>query len=67
MDVFDYFAFVVISVLLATVVGAIVVIGSLPGNIAAERNHPYATAVNAAGWISLCTLGACGHWRSSGP
>ena len=58
MDAFDYFAFVVIAVMLATVVIVIVVLGSLPGKIAAERKHPYATAINAASWISLITLGA---------
>ena len=34
LDVFDYFAFVVMGVLFATVVIAIVVIGGLPGRIA---------------------------------
>ena len=58
MDAFDYFAFVVITVLLATVVVIIVVLGSLPGKIAAERKHPYAAAINAASWISMITLGA---------
>jgi len=57
-DVFDYFAFLVLAVLLATVVVLIVLVGSLPGKIAASRNHPYATAIAAAGWISLATLGA---------
>jgi uncharacterized membrane protein YozB (DUF420 family) len=58
MDAFDYFAFLVIAVLLATVVVVIVLLGGLPGRIAAGRNHPQATAVAAAGWISLATLGA---------
>jgi Protein of unknown function (DUF3302) len=58
LDAFDYFAFFVMAVLLATVVVIIVAVGSLPGKIAASRNHPYAAAVNAAGWISLLTLGA---------
>lgn len=57
LDAFDYFAFLVMAVLLATVVVIIVLVGSLPGRIAASRNHPYAAAVNAAGWISLLTLG----------
>ncbi len=58
IDAFDYFAFVVLAVLLSTVVVAIVLLGGLPGRIAAGRNHPQATAVAAAGWISLVTLGA---------
>ena len=58
LDVFDYFAFVVMGVLFAAVVIIIVVIGGLPGRIATLRNHPQAAAIKAAGWISLITLGA---------
>ena len=36
----------------------IVELGALPGQIAVKRGHPYATAVNAAAWISLITLSA---------
>lgn len=58
IDFFDIFAFVVFTVLLCTAVFVIVTIGSLPGKIAAKRGHPHAKAINAAGWISLATLGA---------
>ncbi len=58
IDGFDLFAFLVIAVLLLTAVVIIVLLGGLPGKIAASRNHPYAKAVAAAGWISLVTLGA---------
>ncbi len=58
LDVFDYFAFVVMGVLFAAVVIIIVVIGGLPGRIATARKHPQAAAIKAAGWISLFTLGA---------
>lgn len=58
IDGFDLFAFIVMAVLLVTAVAALVVVGSLPGKIAASRNHPYASAIAAAGWISLATLGA---------
>lgn len=58
LDAFDYFAFVVLGVLLATVVVIVVTLGALPGKIATQRGHPHATAVTAAGWISLATLGA---------
>ena len=58
LDVFDYFAFVVMGVLFVAVVVIIVVIGALPGRIATSRNHPQAAAITAAGWISLITLGA---------
>ncbi len=58
IDGFDIFAFIVFAVLLAAVVFIIVELGALPGQIAVKRGHPYATAVNAAAWISLITLGA---------
>ena len=58
LDVFDYFAFVVMGVLFAAAVIMVVVLGALPGRIATSRNHPQAAAITAAGWISLITLGA---------
>ena len=58
VDGFDIFAFVVMAVLLATAVVLVVTLGGLPGKIAAKRGHPQATAIAAAGWISLLTLGA---------
>jgi hypothetical protein len=58
IDAFDVFAFVVFGVLLVAVVAMIVVVGSLPGKVAAQRGHPQAKAIAAAGWISLITLGA---------
>ncbi|HZZ73341.1 MAG TPA: DUF3302 domain-containing protein [Pirellulales bacterium] len=57
-DGFDLLAFIVLGVMLATLVVAIVFLGSLPGKIAAKRGHPYAAAVNVASWISFLTLGA---------
>jgi NADH:ubiquinone oxidoreductase subunit 6 (subunit J) len=58
IDAFDIVAFIVLGVLLGAVVVVIVLLGGLPGKIAAVRNHPQARAINAAGWISLITLGA---------
>ncbi|MCA9100327.1 MAG: DUF3302 domain-containing protein [Pirellulales bacterium] len=58
IDAFDIFAFVVLAVLVAAIVVVIVVVGSLPGKIARSRSHPQASAIAAAGWISLVTLGA---------
>ena len=58
IDGFDIFAFVVFAVLLMVAVIVIVMLGALPGRIAAKRGHPYAAAVNVAAWISLVTLGA---------
>ena len=58
IDGFDIFAFVVFAVLIGTAVVLIVLLGSLPGKIAAKRGHPQAAAVDAAAWISLVTFGA---------
>jgi hypothetical protein len=58
IDGFDWFAFLVFAVLLAVAVVLIVFVGGLPGRIARTRNHPNASAITAAGWISLITLGA---------
>jgi hypothetical protein len=58
LDVFDYIAFVVLGIIATVFVSLIVVIGSLPGKIASRRNHPQATAIGVAAWISLLTLGA---------
>src|SRR4029079_11136692 len=46
----------VFAVLFAILVTLVVVLGALPGRIAARRGHPQAKAVAAAGWISLITL-----------
>ncbi len=34
-------------------------IGSMPGRVAAERNHPKAEAIKIGGWATLI-LGCCG-------
>lgn len=71
IDGFDIFAFFVMGVLLLTIVAAVVILGGLPGKIAAERGHPQAKAIAAAGWISLATLGALWPiafvWAFTGP
>jgi hypothetical protein len=48
-------AFILIFVLLVIVTAVIVILGSLPGKIAKERNHPYLEAVNVASWVSIFT------------
>ena len=52
MDVFDIIAF---AVLIVAAVVIIVLLGSLPGNIAARRGHPQASAIAVAGWLGLVT------------
>ena len=51
----SYVALFVIFFLLVLITAAIVVIGSLPGKIALNRDHPWAEAVNVASWIGLAT------------
>jgi hypothetical protein len=58
MDALDIFALVVIAILLAVVIWLVVLLGSWPGNIARQRNHPQADAITALGWIGIITLGA---------
>jgi hypothetical protein len=58
LDVFDYFSFVVLGILITVFVTFVVAAGSLPGKIAQRRNHPQANAISVAAWISLLTLGA---------
>ena len=47
----DYFALIVLLVLIVTLVVGWVVLAMLPGRIAAKNNHPQARAVNVAGWL----------------
>ena len=51
----DYLALGVILFLLVLITAAIVLLGSLPGQIARRRNHPWPDAVNVASWIGLAT------------
>jgi hypothetical protein len=46
-----FFIFFLVIVLAAVIVA----LGSLPGNIARKRGHPWPDAVNAASWIGLAT------------
>lgn len=54
----DYFAWLVLLVIVVSVVLAFVALAMLPGQIARKRGHPQADAINAAGWLGLLlTLG----------
>ncbi len=35
----------------------VVTLGQLPGQIAKQRNHPQAAAINVASWLGVATLG----------
>lgn len=57
MDFLDIFALIVIAILIAVVIWLVVLLGSMPGNIAKKRGHPQAEAIQALGWIGLITFG----------
>jgi amino acid transporter len=57
MTVLDVFALIVLIVLVAAVVGIWVILGMMPGKIAAKRNHPQAEAINICGWLGVITMG----------
>lgn len=59
VDALTIFAWIVIAILFLAIAAAIIALGSLPGQIARKRNHPQATAINAASWIGLA-LGGIG-------
>jgi hypothetical protein len=53
MSGLDVFAWIVLVVLVVTTVAVLVALAMLPGIIARNRNHPWAQAVNVAGWVTL--------------
>ncbi|MGE0628911.1 MAG: DUF3302 domain-containing protein [Hyphomicrobiaceae bacterium] len=53
MTFLDFFAWFVLIVLAATAVAIFVALGMAPGHVAWKRNHPWAQAVEVAGWITL--------------
>jgi hypothetical protein len=55
--VLDIFALIVIGILIGFVIWLVVKLGPLPGNIAKERGHPQADAIQVLGWIGVITLG----------
>ncbi len=57
MDFLDIFALIVMAILLAVVIWLVVLLGSMPGNIAKQRGHPQTEAIQVLGWIGIITLG----------
>ena len=57
----DIFALIVIGILVGFVIWLVVLLGPMPGNIAKQRGHPQADAVNVLGWIGVITLGLPGR------
>jgi hypothetical protein len=53
MDILSTFALLIL-ILIAILIGAAIwLLGSLPGKVAAVRNHPYANAIQVGGWATL--------------
>lgn len=52
---FNAMALTFLVLIFMTVVVVFVWLGSLPGTIATQRGHRYATAVTACGWLGLLT------------
>ena len=55
-DIFDIIAFVVFAVILAIIVVVVVTLGTLPGRIAQERDHPQAAVISIASWVGIAML-----------
>ncbi|TCL75532.1 DUF3302 domain-containing protein [Rhizobium sp. BK251] len=53
MSIIDFFAWIVLIVLVLSTVAVIVFLAMLPGMIAKKRNHPWAQAVTVGGWVTL--------------
>ena len=53
----DYFAFVVLIVLIAVVIAAWIMLATMPGQIAKKGGHPQAEAINVMGWWGAITMG----------
>lgn len=53
----QFFSLIVLMSLLASIIGAIVALAIWPGRTARARNHPYADAINIAGWVGLIAGG----------
>jgi hypothetical protein len=53
MSFIDYFAWFVLVFLLITAIAVLVAMAMAPGHIARSRNHPWAQAVEVAGWVTL--------------
>ena len=53
----DVFSWIVLLVLILATLFIAYKLGSLPGVIAARRQHPQTQAIRVAGWIGLITLG----------
>jgi uncharacterized BrkB/YihY/UPF0761 family membrane protein len=53
VQLIDFFAWLVLVVLVLSTTFVIVFLAMLPGMIAKRRNHPWTEAVTVGGWVTL--------------
>jgi hypothetical protein len=53
MSFIDIFAWIILVVLASSAIAVFIAVGMAPGYIAKKRNHPWAEAVEVAGWVTL--------------
>jgi hypothetical protein len=53
----EIFSLIVLVILVIFVIGVIIALAIWPGRIARARNHPFADAINVAGWVSILAGG----------
>ena len=51
------FSLIVLTITLVSIIGVIVALAIWPGRTARARKHPYADAVNVAGWVGMLAGG----------
>lgn len=49
----DYAGLGLLAFMAALAIGLLVFVGGWPGRVAANRDHPYKTAVTIGGWVTL--------------
>jgi hypothetical protein len=57
MSGLDLFALIILITLTAAALAIWVMLGMMPGRIAAERDHPQVEAIRICGWLGAITLG----------
>ncbi len=53
MSFLDIFSLFVLLVIIGVVVGLVLLLAWLPGDLARKRHSPWADAINVAGWIGI--------------
>jgi hypothetical protein len=53
MSFIDFFAWIVLVILIAMLAAIFVALGMAPGYVARKRGHPWAQAVSVGGWATL--------------